>query len=190
MAYNHGMNFYRKIHGFMGDEDRMAIQSAILDTSAVPGQLLEIGNLDGLSAIMSLAVMAKGKKLVLCDVVHSKALIETLQYYHATSLVELFARGFDAYAETRPGPFSHIFIDHDHHYESTRRAIRLFWPLLSPRGIMSLHDYGHPECPGVKQAVHEFEAETTDYEVVYRGFTCCFRKRSTDSAAVGMRLPK
>ena len=43
------------------------------------------------------------------------------------------------------------------------RSDRSNWrePKLAADGLMAGHDYGHPDYPGVKQAVHEF-AEQQD----------------------------
>ena len=49
-----------------------------------------------------------------------------------------------------------VFLDADHSHEGTLQAMRTWWPKLASYGLMAGHDYGHPDYPGVEQAVHEF----------------------------------
>jgi len=49
-----------------------------------------------------------------------------------------------------------VFLDADHRYGPTLEAIAIWWPRLAPGGLLCGHDYGHPDYPGVKQAVDEF----------------------------------
>ncbi|MDR0424224.1 MAG: TylF/MycF family methyltransferase [Clostridiales Family XIII bacterium] len=44
-------------------------------------------------------------------------------------------------------------------YAPMLAALLFFWPRMSQGGIILLHDYFHPELPGVKRAVDAFEAE-------------------------------
>ncbi len=48
-----------------------------------------------------------------------------------------------------------VFIDGDHTYKTVVRDIKKAYELLRPGGLISGHDYGHPQWPGVKQAVDE-----------------------------------
>jgi hypothetical protein len=60
-------------------------------------------------------------------------------------------------AKAVPGDLDFVFLDADHSYEGTLRAIERYWPKLAPeRGLMSGHDYGFLEFPGVAEAVDEF----------------------------------
>jgi hypothetical protein len=49
-----------------------------------------------------------------------------------------------------------VFIDGDHRYETVVKDIKKAYELLMPRGLICGHDYGHPNWPGVKQAVDEY----------------------------------
>jgi O-methyltransferase len=63
-------------------------------------------------------------------------------------------------------------------YKSVTDAIEFVWPKLSVGGFVVFGDYGLPPCPGVRQAVDEFFAETqmrplclrTGQAIVFKGF--------------------
>ena len=44
-------------------------------------------------------------------------------------------------------------------YQPQLDGLRYFWNKMEPGGIILLHDYYHPELPGVKMAVMDFEKE-------------------------------
>jgi hypothetical protein len=54
------------------------------------------------------------------------------------------------------GSLDFVFIDADHSYEGCKADIQAWSPKLKPGGLLSGHDYDHPELPGVKRAVDEF----------------------------------
>jgi hypothetical protein len=55
-----------------------------------------------------------------------------------------------------------VFIDADHTYEGCRADLIAWEPKLIPGGLLSGHDYNHPDFPewGVKRAVDEFCEQT------------------------------
>jgi len=53
-------------------------------------------------------------------------------------------------------PLDMIFIDADHSYEAVKEDIGLWWDKVKVGGIISGHDYGHSDHPGVKRAVDEY----------------------------------
>lgn len=44
-------------------------------------------------------------------------------------------------------------------YQPMLEGLRFFYRKMCPGGVLLLHDYFHPELPGVKQAVEDFERE-------------------------------
>lgn len=44
-------------------------------------------------------------------------------------------------------------------YRSQLEGLRFFWDKMEKGGVILLHDYFHPELPGVKKAVDDFEKE-------------------------------
>ncbi len=58
-------------------------------------------------------------------------------------------------AGPRPGdpPVEFLFIDSLHEREPATAAFRTWQPALAPGAVVVFHDYGHPDYPGVAQAV-------------------------------------
>lgn len=56
------------------------------------------------------------------------------------------------------GPFCFVNLDMDL-YQPMLAGLRFFYDKMCAGGVLLLHDYFHPELPGVKQAVAEFEKE-------------------------------
>lgn len=55
----------------------------------------------------------------------------------------------------KAGSFGFALIDGDHSYEAVLRDARLATRALKPGGLLAFHDYGSPDDPGVREAVHE-----------------------------------
>src|SRR5690242_17204770 len=58
-----------------------------------------------------------------------------------------------------PGSFDMIFIDAMHRYEDVKADILRWWPRVNQGGVLCMHDYGHGDFPGVKQAADEVFGE-------------------------------
>jgi predicted O-methyltransferase YrrM len=52
-----------------------------------------------------------------------------------------------------------LYVDGDHTKEGARRDIEAWAPHLAPGAVIAVDDYGHPDWPGVGQAVDELVAE-------------------------------
>lgn len=52
-------------------------------------------------------------------------------------------------------PVQLLFIDSSHEREATVLAFRAWRPALAPGAVVVFHDYGHPDYPGVAEAVAE-----------------------------------
>jgi predicted O-methyltransferase YrrM len=52
-----------------------------------------------------------------------------------------------------------LFVDGDHTRDGARRDIEAWAPNLAPGAIIAVDDYGHPDWPGVAEAVDELVAE-------------------------------
>lgn len=51
--------------------------------------------------------------------------------------------------------FSFVHVDGDI-YQTTQDAISFFYPRMTKGGIMAFHDYVQHDCPGVREAIHDF----------------------------------
>lgn len=60
--------------------------------------------------------------------------------------------------ESRRFAFAHVDVDI---YQSVVDSLDFIWPRLSPGGFAVFDDYGFPSCPGARQAVDEFFAQTS-----------------------------
>lgn len=56
-------------------------------------------------------------------------------------------------------PVGLLFVDDDHSYTGARRAIEAWAPHLAPGATIAVDDYGHPDWPGVKEAVDDLVSE-------------------------------
>jgi hypothetical protein len=65
------------------------------------------------------------------------------------------ASGAGASAE----PVPMLFIDSTHEREPTLEEFAAWRPRLAPGAVVAFHDYGHPEFPGVEEAVRELGLE-------------------------------
>lgn len=66
---------------------------------------------------------------------------------------------FPETAEGIEDQFCFVNLDMDL-YQPMLAGLRFFYSKMYPGGVILMHDYFHPELPGVKQAVEEFEKET------------------------------
>ncbi len=54
------------------------------------------------------------------------------------------------------GIISLVFIDGNHSYQYVKDDLEKYWYKVKKYGIIAIHDYEHPNFPGVKKAVDEF----------------------------------
>lgn len=65
----------------------------------------------------------------------------------------------DAAARFPDGSCWAVWVDTDHEYPTTLRALRTWWPRVQPGGWFGGHDYDHPQFPGVTLAVRQWARE-------------------------------
>ena len=68
------------------------------------------------------------------------------------------AEGADGAAE-HAGGVELLFVDSTHEHAATVAELRAWEPRLAEGAVVALHDYGHPEFPGVADAVRELALE-------------------------------
>jgi predicted O-methyltransferase YrrM len=85
--------------------------------------------------------------------------IENLGYSERVKLYQDFAVKFAGdwiESPTEGGmPVGLLFVDDDHSYEGARAAIEAWAPHLADGAVIAVDDYGHPDWPGVAEAVDE-----------------------------------
>ncbi len=57
-------------------------------------------------------------------------------------------------------------IDSDHTYKTTKAEILKWVKWVKTGGLVFLHDYEHPRCPGIKQAIDELFPSTFNMELL------------------------
>lgn len=83
--------------------------------------------------------------------------VTSLGYSGRITLIQEFAS--DAAAVYPGPPVGLLFVDDDHSYAGARRALESWAPHLAPGARIAVDDYGHPDWPGVKEAVDALVAE-------------------------------
>lgn len=90
--------------------------------------------------------------------------VQSLGYTDRITLVQAFshvvAAGWADDGDGEPGkPVGLLFVDGDHTKEGAKRDIVSWAPHLVPCARIAVDDYGHPDWPGVGEAVDELVAE-------------------------------
>lgn len=159
------------------DTDRLkSLRHHVFATKDIEGSIIEVGVFRG-GSLKEIADTEKTKQIYGFDTfsglpektpeidVHRVGWF-TSDYDKVSELFSQYknvtvARGtFPAdFLDFNPGPISLAHIDVDM-YRSTLECMRWVDRRLSPGGILICDDYGAPDCPGAKMAVHEFLNET------------------------------
>jgi predicted O-methyltransferase YrrM len=97
------------------------------------------------------------------DVYLTQRNVETYEEYEATvnkyladtgATNVIFKRGSSL--EVRwDTPIDILNIDSDHTYETTKAEMLRWIPYVKEGGLVFFHDYEHPRCPGIRQAIDE-----------------------------------
>ena len=144
-------------------------ESALLQEIAEGNRVLEIGALLGYSTV----TLARTARWVVSVDPHEgypahdprptlDTYLENLRRNAVTNVVPVIARWQDALDAIRPTSFDVVFMDLTGRYEDTKELLdhlRLDFA-TGLIGAIAVHDCGHPDWPGVQQAVQEFHRET------------------------------
>lgn len=87
--------------------------------------------------------------------------VDTLGYSDKITLLQGFSHDPEIIEATmmRSGLVGLLFVDGDHTKEGAKRDIVSWAPHLAPGARIAVDDYGHPDWPGVGEAVDELVAE-------------------------------
>jgi predicted O-methyltransferase YrrM len=83
--------------------------------------------------------------------------VSSLGYADKIELAQAFSQ--DAAGRYTGRPVGLLYVDGDHTKEGARRDIEMWAVHLAPGARIAVDDYGHPDWPGVGQAVDELVAE-------------------------------
>lgn len=123
------------------------------------GECAEIGSHTGRSAsIIALKLKHSGGHLTCVDHWGWGNAYEVFQYNMRRlnlSVLQMKMSSLHAAERFSPQSLDFIFIDSSHEYEDTVAEIKAWLPKLRSGGLLCGHDYGHPDYPGVEQAVSE-----------------------------------
>ena len=85
--------------------------------------------------------------------------IESLGYADKIRLIQGFSQDVANDDWAMESTIGLLYVDGDHTKEGARRDIEAWAPHLAPGAVIAVDDYGHPDWPGVGQAVDELVAE-------------------------------
>lgn len=135
-----------------------------LQRLAIGKTVVEIGSFKGLSTI----VMARVARTVVaidpfdqCEVTNRRDTFpvfrENIREHGVEGkVVPIVATSGQVCPLLQRGAFDLGFIDGEHTYQAVCADISYMAPLIKPGGVLTFHDYGHPEFPGIAQAVDEW----------------------------------
>lgn len=87
--------------------------------------------------------------------------VSQLGYADRIELIQTFSENIAPNWGAQPGqpPVGLLFVDGDHTKEGARRDIEAWARHLAPGAVIAVDDYGHPDWPGVGEAIDELVAE-------------------------------
>lgn len=106
---------------------------------------------------------------------------ETRDFIAATGATNVIFTRESSLEKEWDTPIDVLNDDSDHTYPTTKSEIERWVPFVKKDGLVFFHDYDHPRCPGVRQAIDEYIAEHQNLElleVTQSGEVqcACFRK--------------
>jgi predicted O-methyltransferase YrrM len=94
-----------------------------------------------------------------CTTLRSKEMWERRMKKFKSRLIILETTSHKAVDKIADGTLDFIFIDADHSYEHCIEDIQDWVPKVKRHGLISGHDFGHVDFPGVEVAVREYFGE-------------------------------
>jgi O-methyltransferase len=165
----------------------LQLTMAVERTRKVPGELAEVGVYRGGSAKLIL-LASDGRPLHLFDTFQGIPAVEAIDAPHfkpgawkgSLEQVQSYLAGHDnlhfhvGFFPDTAGPiadtrFAFVNLDVDTH-QSTKDALNVFYPRMSPGGVILSHDYGWAE--GVKKAFDDFFADKPEPVLRLSGSQC------------------
>lgn len=141
---------FDEVEGLLAPWDKSNLRTLANWAGKTSGEYMEIGSLNGLSALCIMSGMPPGRTMHCYDWFEPdklKAFQHNLLKAGQIGQAVVHAGDFNATLTVTP-PFAFAFVDHDHSLENTRTAYQRIWPKLNIGGILAFHDFGHPDYPG------------------------------------------
>jgi len=131
--------------------------AALLDAAAGCTTVVELGTGTGWTAI-ALALRDPARTVVSYDPVarDREPYLELVALSVRARVTFVTAAGEDGTGDARGVEL--LFIDSSHECEPTLAQVRVWRPALAPGALVVFDDYGHPDYPGVAQAVESLGA--------------------------------
>lgn len=135
-----------------------------------PGDVLEIGVFQGLSAIGVAALRGPNRRFFAVDSfrapilnfepqeIRERFFKHMREFYPTLDFMTLLETRSNALtAETFPTRFSLVHLDGDHTAEGVLHDLELSHAVLEPGGLLVMDDFYNPMFPGVSEALHRFQ---------------------------------
>lgn len=133
--------------------------AALLRLAAGRDAIVELGTGTGWTAA-SLALAARSRRVISYDPTERPERTGYLQLAGAAAArVQLRAQPDSDGPHEGDRPVEMLFIDSSHEREPTVVAFRAWRESLAPGAVVVFHDFGHPQYPGVAEAVAELGLE-------------------------------
>lgn len=137
-----------------------AAEASFLRGQATDRDVLEVGAAYGYSTILMAEVAASVVSVDPHDALDSLPILrDNLKQYGCEGNVDVRAgRSQDVLPTLLARHFGLVFIDGDHAYEAVKFDCEWARKLAKPFGaVIAFHDYGEDSCPGVRQALDEWQ---------------------------------
>lgn len=122
-------------------------------------RVVELGTGPGWTAI-ALALDDPDRRVVTYDPVEHEHRAEYLALApRARERIEWVAAEGASGAGASTEPVDLLFVDSTHEREPTLAEFAAWRPRLAPGAVVAFHDYGHPDFPGVEEAIRELGLE-------------------------------
>lgn len=140
----------------------------ILDLARGAREVVEVGTGTAWTTL-ALALADPGRRVVSYDPVvqeHRAAYVELVPA-DVRERIELVEGYGEPGAAGRAQPVEFLFIDSSHDRAETVATFRAWEPHLAPGATVVFHDYGHPQYPGVAEAIAELGLDGRDEGEIY-----------------------
>jgi predicted O-methyltransferase YrrM len=168
---------FPEVTGYIAEPERIALQHCVLETAHVEGEALEVGSLNGLSALLIASVLESRKTLICIEQGQVETLAKNLAPHRLGDRVAIQNEDFKK-SELKPEvKLSFVFIDHDHSRDNNIAAFEKFWPRLSKGGILAFHDYKNQQFEEGSLAVEFLIRQNRLFTHVLAGTFIAFKKQ-------------